>query len=152
MAGTAGPKSDWNRMARASLALILPLISAALLVAQAQPSSQSATPSTQESAATKPTVPATQKSPDGNGLAGVTSEGTQPAAAGDTPKLSPEKQKAKDQLAKDTARLYELANELKAEMDKSTKDTLSLSVIRKADEVEKLAKKVHAEMKANFDN
>jgi hypothetical protein len=55
-------------------------------------------------------------------------------------------------LAQDTARLYALANELKTEMDKSTKDTLSLNVIRKADEVEKMAKKVRAEMKANFDN
>lgn len=75
-----------------------------------------------------------------------------PATDADTAKLSPAKQKAKDQLAQDTARLYELANELKVEMDKSTKDTLSLNVIRKADEVEKMAKKVRAEMKANMDN
>lgn len=61
-------------------------------------------------------------------------------------------QRKKDQLAADTARLYQLANELKAEMDKSTKDTLSLSVIKKADEVEKLAHKVRAEMKATIGN
>ena len=46
------------------------------------------------------------------------------------------------QLADDTAKLLALANELKAELDKSTKDTLSLSVIRKAEQVEKLARKV----------
>jgi hypothetical protein len=58
----------------------------------------------------------------------------------------------KNQLAVDTAKLLQLANELKAEMDKSSKDTLSLSVIKKADEVEKLARKVRAEMKASIGN
>lgn len=56
------------------------------------------------------------------------------------------------QLAEDTAKLLQLANELKTEMDKSTKDTLSLTVIKKADEVEKLARKVREEMKADLDN
>lgn len=54
------------------------------------------------------------------------------------------------QLADDTAKLYALANELKADLDKSGKDTLSLSVIRKAQEVERLAHKVRDEMKANL--
>jgi hypothetical protein len=63
-----------------------------------------------------------------------------------------EQNAAKDQLAEDTARLLQLANELKAEMDKSTKDTLSLSVMKKADEIEKLAKKVRAEMKSDIGN
>lgn len=61
-------------------------------------------------------------------------------------------QKKKDQLTADTAKLLQLANELKAEMDKSTKDTLSLSVIKKADEVEKLAHKVRDEMRATIGN
>jgi len=56
------------------------------------------------------------------------------------------------QLTDDTAKLQALANELKAEMDKSSKDTLSLTVIKKAEEVEKLAHKVEAEMKANLMN
>jgi hypothetical protein len=54
------------------------------------------------------------------------------------------------QLADDTARLEALANELKAELDKSGKDTLSLSVIRKAEQVEKLAHKVRSEMKSSL--
>src|SRR5580698_7928652 len=37
------------------------------------------------------------------------------------------------QLAEDTATLLTLANQLKAEMDKSSKDTLSLSVVKKAE-------------------
>ena len=56
------------------------------------------------------------------------------------------------QLTVDTARLQLLANELKAEMDKSSKDTLSLSVIKKAEEVEKLAHKVEDELKASLAN
>ena len=60
-----------------------------------------------------------------------------------------EAQRQKD-LAADTAKLLALANELKAEMDKSTKDTLSLAVMRKAEEVEKLARKVRDEMKATI--
>jgi len=56
------------------------------------------------------------------------------------------------QLTEDTAKLLVLANELKAEMDKSTKDTLSLSVIKKAEQVEKLAHKVREEMRASLTN
>jgi len=67
----------------------------------------------------------------------------------DTAKLMSPKQK---QLTDDTAKLQVLANELKAEMDKSNKDTLSLSVIKKAEAVEKLARKVEDEMKASLVN
>jgi hypothetical protein len=56
------------------------------------------------------------------------------------------------QLADDTAKLLELANELKADMDKTTKDTLSLAVVKKAEQVEKLAHKVREEMKASIGN
>ncbi len=54
----------------------------------------------------------------------------------------------KNQLASDSARLLKLATELKAAVDKSTKDQLSVTVIQKADEVEKLARKVREEMRA----
>ena len=50
-------------------------------------------------------------------------------------------------LVDDTARLVSLANELKASVEKSNKDTLSLDVIRKADEIEKLAHSVKEKMK-----
>ncbi|HUD53668.1 MAG TPA: hypothetical protein VMR02_00460 [Terracidiphilus sp.] len=56
------------------------------------------------------------------------------------------------QLADDTAKLLTLANELKAELDKSSKNTLSLSVIKKAEQVEKLAQKVRDEVKASLQN
>jgi len=56
------------------------------------------------------------------------------------------------QLADDTAKLLQLANELKAELDKSTKDTLSLGVMKKAEQVEKLAHKVRDEMRSSIGN
>jgi hypothetical protein len=43
------------------------------------------------------------------------------------------------QIADDTAALLQLATDLKTEVDKTTKDTLSIPVIRKADQIEKLA-------------
>jgi len=51
------------------------------------------------------------------------------------------------QIADDTARLLKLAADLKSEVDKTNKDTLSLGVIRKADEIEKLAHTVKEKMK-----
>lgn len=51
------------------------------------------------------------------------------------------------QLVADAQKLLSLANELKEDVDKSTKDTLSLDVIRKADEIEKLAHTVKEKMK-----
>jgi hypothetical protein len=53
----------------------------------------------------------------------------------------------KKQIADESAKLLKLAADLKAEVDKTTKDTLSLNVIRKADEIEKLAHDVKEKMK-----
>jgi len=53
----------------------------------------------------------------------------------------------KKQIDDDSARLLKLAGDLKAEVDKTSKDTLSLSVIRKADEIETLAHSVKEKMK-----
>jgi hypothetical protein len=53
----------------------------------------------------------------------------------------------KKQIADDSAKLLKLATELKTEVDKTTKDELSLGVIRKADEIEKLAHNVKEKMK-----
>jgi hypothetical protein len=55
----------------------------------------------------------------------------------------------KMQIADESAKLLKLATDLKAEVDKTTKDTLSLTVIRKADEIEKLAHSVKETMKVS---
>ena len=52
-------------------------------------------------------------------------------------------------LVEETAKLLVLANELKAAVDKSDKNTLSLEVVRKADEIEKLAHSVKERMKGD---
>lgn len=55
-----------------------------------------------------------------------------------------------DNLKKDTDKLLKLATELKESVDKANKDTLSLEVIRKTEEVEKLAKSVRERMRAQL--
>ena len=46
------------------------------------------------------------------------------------------------EIVDDSANLLKLANSLKAEVDKTTQDTLSIAVIRHADEIERLAHKM----------
>ena len=61
-----------------------------------------------------------------------------------------EKKAAKDRVAalkNDTDKLVKLSMELKSYVDKSDENVLSLSVIKKAEEIEKLAKSVKDKMK-----
>lgn len=55
--------------------------------------------------------------------------------------------KRQQDIRDDTERLFQLATDLKAAVEKTNENTLSLDVIRKAEEVEKLAKKVREKMK-----
>ena len=52
-------------------------------------------------------------------------------------------------LKRDTERLLKLSTELKEYVDKTNENMLSLDVIKKADEIEKLAHSVKAKMKGN---
>jgi len=52
-------------------------------------------------------------------------------------------------IVKDTTKLLELAQQLKTEVDKSRRDQLSVSVVKKAEEIEKLAKAVKEKMKGS---
>ena len=61
-----------------------------------------------------------------------------------------EKKAAKERVAalkSDTDKLLKLSVELKSYVDKSDENVLSLDVIKKADEIEKLAKSVKDKMK-----
>jgi hypothetical protein len=61
-----------------------------------------------------------------------------------------EKRAAKERVAalkSDTDKLLKLSVELKAYVDKSDENVLSLDVIKKADEIEKLARSVKDKMK-----
>jgi hypothetical protein len=53
----------------------------------------------------------------------------------------------KKQIADESALLLKLATDLKSEVDKTNKDTLSISVVRKAEAIEKLARDVKDKMK-----
>ena len=53
------------------------------------------------------------------------------------------------ELKRDTEKLLKLSTELKDYVDKSNKDILSLDVIKKADEIEKLAHSVKTRMRGN---
>ncbi len=52
------------------------------------------------------------------------------------------------QLSDEAAKLLQLATELKAAVDKSNKNEMSLEVIRKADDVEKLAHDLKLKMRS----
>mgnify|MGYP005822472559 CR=1 FL=1 len=54
-----------------------------------------------------------------------------------------------DILKRDSEKLLELATELKQYVDKSGDNVMSLEVIRKCDEIEKLSKSVRSKMKGN---
>ena len=55
-----------------------------------------------------------------------------------------------ENLKRDTDKLLKLSTELKEYVDKANKDTLSLDVIKKAEEIEKLAKSVKEKMKGSY--
>ena len=52
-----------------------------------------------------------------------------------------------EQLQKDVEQLVELANALKEEISKANEDVLPVSGIKKAEEIEKLAKKIQGRIK-----
>lgn len=52
-------------------------------------------------------------------------------------------------ISQDSAQLLQLATDLKNEVDKTSKDTLSVGVIRKAQMIEKLAKGVKEKIKSS---
>lgn len=54
------------------------------------------------------------------------------------------------ELRRDTGKLLQLTNELKQYVDKTNENILSLEVIRKAEEVERLAKSVKEKMKGHY--
>lgn len=55
------------------------------------------------------------------------------------------------EIKQDTDKLLDLANELKKSVDAASDNTLSLEVIRKTEEIEKLAKKVRGKMKETYE-
>lgn len=86
-------------------------------------------------------------------VAAQTSAATPPASTISTPQqAAPEKltpKEARDaQIAAEAQKLFDLAVDLKIEMDKANKDTVSLAVVKKAAEIEKLAKTLQQHLRA----
>lgn len=108
-----------------ALAFALMFVLAARTVAQTKPESPT-------SGATQKTSASPSKSEDAK---------SQSAAA----PLTPEQAQLQAQIEK----LYQLAQDLKAAVAKSNKDTLSIDVIKKADAVEKAAKSLKDQMKSS---
>jgi hypothetical protein len=116
------------------------LVLAFMLVIAGPVRAQQAPPATPPGSAAQP--PSSQdapKKPD-------QPQDKKPAAAPDARPMTPEEAR-QAQIVADTEKLYQLAQELQAEVAKSSKNTLSLAVIKKAEEVEKLAKSLKERMK-----
>ncbi len=80
--------------------------------------------------------------------------GAQPAPPPDDTVIRAQKEQAKKRnqerqasLKRDTDKLFDLATELKHYVDRSNENVLSVDVVRKADEIEKLAHSVKEKMK-----
>lgn len=72
------------------------------------------------------------------------------AASGETQAQPPKESsdnEGKKQISAESTQLVAMAVALKAELDKTNKDVLSLNVVRKADEIEKLAHTVKEKVK-----
>jgi hypothetical protein len=91
-------------------------------------------PSTGTSTNTRPSRPG---SGDGTGIPPATAEKMEQARINERQKL----------LVADTDKLLELATELKAEVDKTDKNVLSVDVVKRAEQIEKLARSVKERMK-----
>jgi hypothetical protein len=91
--------------------------------------------SSQSQASTPPPAPAASTRPE-----------TKKAPETTAPTPAPVTDPHQAQILADTQKLLKLSQELKAEVAKTNKDTLSVTVIKKAEEVEKLAKTLKEEM------
>jgi hypothetical protein len=90
------------------------------------------------------TVPHTPNVPPGMDKNG--DDTTPPASVLERQELARQTDRQK-RLISDTDKLLELATQLKADVNKTNKDTLSIEVIKKAEEIEKLAHSVKERMK-----
>lgn len=92
-------------------------------------------------AQTKPAPPPSANAAQPSSASAPKSSSAKPQAAASP---APDQQPLQAQVDK----LYQLAEDLKAAVAKSNKDTLSIDVIRKADAVEKAAKSLKDQMKS----
>jgi hypothetical protein len=63
--------------------------------------------------------------------------------------LKAQNKKRQEDIKRDTDKLLQLATELKLYVDKTNENILSIEVIKKAEEIEKLSKEVQKKMRSN---
>lgn len=112
------------------------LVFAAAFACVAQDGHPAVNPASEDGAAAQAPT-ATHATPAAQTAAGQAAQEKATAAEGDR----------KKQISDESSQLLAMAVALKAEVDKTNKDTLSLNVIRKADEIERLAHTVKEKIK-----
>lgn len=92
---------------------------------------------------------ASQRTPASNRAPGFPPEEPSPLAGSSALKLEHMREdERRKRLRSDTEKLLQLSTELKEQVEKASKDELSLDVVRKAAEIEKLAHDVKEHMKS----
>jgi pyruvate/2-oxoglutarate dehydrogenase complex dihydrolipoamide acyltransferase (E2) component len=119
--------------------LLACLAAIAVLVGAAKPGQQQSAPSTAPASPAATPAPAASPQP-----ANLDRQTATPAPVS-TDALRAQRQR---QIAAQSASLLKLATDLKSEVDKTTQDTLSISVIRRADDVERVAHFVREKAKS----
>ena len=131
------------RIISRSILLILPVVFVLPLLAVAQSSGEPQPPEPQSSPQSVPRSPRSSDPQFGQHRQQTEDE------------LRMEKEQAKRAnlerqatLKRDTDKLLQLATELKESVDKTNENMLSLTVVKKTEEIEKLAKSIRQKMKA----
>jgi cytoskeletal protein RodZ len=132
----------------ALLALAVFAVSPARSGAQSEPAQKATQQSTPAPAQPAPDAPSTPAPAQQDATATPAQPAAQPASdAAPTqprapyPGMTPE-DKRKQQVSQECADLLKLATDLKAQVDKARKDELSVTVVRKAAELEQMAHKI----------
>jgi hypothetical protein len=118
------------------------LVFAAAFTCVAQDGHPTAAPAAQPS-----TAPQTQSTPSANAKLQGGPPSTPQASESGSRLQAPADDQRRKQISVDSTQLLAMAVDLKAEVDRTNKDTLSINVIRKADAIEKLAKTVKEKIK-----
>jgi hypothetical protein len=143
---------QWSAAAIGGLALLMLAAAAGGVRVQAQSAApgtaQAAPQSALASTPTQPLSSAQSTTKDNSSPASSSENASEPSAkvttgsAGNGPM---------QQIDGQCADLLKMANSLKSAVDKTTMDVLSVAVVRQADEIEQLARKMKAEFKSTVD-
>lgn len=133
-------KTNLNPFCAGLAALLLSLLPVSVVAQQQEPQPQQ---SDQSSSASQ--APSTKPDEKATDAASPKPDADAAKSAANKPMTPGEARQA--QFLADSQKLYQLAQELKVEVAKSNKNTLSIEVTKKAEEIEKLAKSMKERMR-----